>query len=83
MYGESEISILPTDFINRKAVVAWDLEKVGSQGASHSGLSTRNGDIMTIDVKNSGLGASGDYALVHLVYENLFALRDGSVDVYD
>ena len=83
LYGESEISILPTDFINRKAIVAWDLEKVGHQGASHSGLSTKNGDIMTIDVKNSGLGASGDYALIHLVYENLFALRDGSVDVYD
>jgi hypothetical protein len=83
MYGESEISILPTDFINRKAIVAWDLERVGHQGASHSGLSTRNGDIMTIDVKNSGLGASGDYALVHIVFENLFSLRDGSVDVYD
>ena len=82
-YGESEISILPTDFINRKAVVAWDLEKVGHQGASHSGLSTKNGDICTIDVKNSGLGASGDYALIYLVFENLFALRDESVDVYD
>ena len=38
---------------------------------------------MTIDVTNSGLGASGDYALIYLVFENLFALRDGSVDVYD
>ena len=83
LYGESDISILPTDFINRKAIVAWDLEKVGHQGASHSGLSTKNGDIMTIDVKNSGLGASGDYCLIYLVFENLFALRDGSVDVYD
>ena len=83
LYGESEISILPTDFINRKAVIGWDLERVGHQGASHSGLSTRNGDIMTIDVKNSGLGASGDYCLVHLVYKKLFSLRDGSVDVYD
>ena len=82
-YGESEISILPTDFINRKSVVAWDLEKVGHQGASHSGLSTKNGDIMTISVINSGLGNSGDYALIHLVYENLFSLRDGSVDFYD
>jgi len=38
---------------------------------------------MTIDVKNSGLGASGDYCLIHLVYENLFSFRDGSVDIYD
>ena len=83
LYGESEISILPTDFINRKAIVAWDLEKVGHQGASHSGLSIKNGDILSISITNSGLGASGDYALIHLVFENLFALRDGSVDVYD
>ena len=58
-YGESEISILPTDFCNRKSITAWDLEEVGHQGASHSGLSTKNGDIMTIDVKIQ--------VLVHLV----------------
>jgi hypothetical protein len=83
LYGESEISIKPTDFCNRKSLVAWDVERVGHHGASHSGLSTKNGDIMTIDVKNSGLGTSGDYAIVYMVFENLFALRDGSVDVYD
>ena len=83
IYGESEISILPLDFCNRKSVVGWDLERVGHQGASHSGLSTKNEDICTIDVKSSGLGASGDYALICMVFENLFALRDGSVDVYD
>ena len=42
MYGESDISITPTDFVNRKSIVAWDLEKVGHQGASHSGLNTKN-----------------------------------------
>ena len=83
LYGESEISLTPTDFVNRKSIVAWDLEKVGHQGASHSGLSTKNGDLLTIDVKNCGLGASGDFCLVYLVFENLFSLRDGSVDVYD
>ena len=82
-YGESDVAILPTDFVNRKAIFGFDLEKVGHQGASHSGLSTKNGDILTLDVKNSGLGSSGDYCLVHLVFENLFALRDGTVDCYD
>ena len=38
---------------------------------------------MTIDVKSSSLGASGDDALIYMVSENLFALRDGSVDVHD
>ena len=83
MYGESEISILPTDFLNRKSVIAWDLERVGHQGASHSGISTKNGDLMTIDIKNCGLGSAGDYCLVYIVYELLFSLRDGSVDVFD
>ena len=82
-YGESDIAILPTDFVNRKAVFGLDLEKVGHQGASHSGLSTKNGDILTIDVKNTGLGSSGDVCLVYLVYELIYSLRDGSVDVYD
>ena len=83
MYGESDTSITPTDFVNRESIVAWDLEKVGHQGASHSGLSTKNGDLLTIDVKNCGLGNSGDYALVYIVFENLFSLRDGPIDVYD
>ena len=81
-YGESDISIIPTDYVNRKGLFGFDLERVGHQGASHSGQSTKNGDILTIDVKNSGL-ASPDHVLVYLVFENLFALRDGSVDVYD
>ena len=81
-YGESDIAIIPTDFVNRKAIFGVDREKVGHQGASHRGQSTKNGDILTIDVKNSGL-TSPDYVLVYLVFENLFALRDGSVDVYD
>ena len=83
MHGESDISITPTDFANRKSIIAWDLEKVGHQGASHSGPSTKNGDLMTIDIKNCGLGASGDFALVYILFENLFSLRDGSVDVFD
>jgi hypothetical protein len=82
-YGESDIAILPADFANRKFITAWDLEKVGSQGATHSGVSTKNGDIMSLEIKNSGLGASGDYCLVYLYFDNLWSLRDGSIDVYD
>jgi len=70
-YGESDISILPADFVNRKFITAWDLEKVGHQGASHSGQSTKNGDIMSLEIKNSGLGTSGDYCLIYLYFDNL------------
>ena len=83
MYEESDISITPTDFVNRKSSVAWDLEKVGHQGASHSGLSTQNGDLLTIDVKNCELGSSGDYALAYIVFDNLFSLRDGTIGLFD
>ena len=82
-YGESDIAILPTDYVNRKGLFGWDLEKVGHEGASHSGISTKNGDILTLEVKNSGLGAAGDYAHVYLIFENLFAVRDGTVDLFD
>ena len=82
-YGESDIAILPADFVNRKFIAAWDLEKCAHQGGISSGQNTKNGDILSVDVKNSGLGASGDYCLIYLYFDNLFSLRDGSVDVYD
>ena len=80
-YGESDIAILPTEFVNRKAVFATDLERVGHQGASHSGLSTKNGDLLTLDFKNTGLGSSGDVALIYVIFETIWSLKDGSVDV--
>ena len=64
-------------------MIAWDLEKVSHQGAGHSGISTKNGDLMTIDIKNCSLGAAGDYCLVYIVYELLFSWRDGAVNVFD
>ena len=82
-YGESDIAITPTDFVNRKAAFGLALEKVGHQGASHSGISTKNGDLLTLDFKNTGLGSSGDVALVYLVYEIIWSLRDGIAEVFD
>ena len=83
VYGESDIAILPTDYVNRKFIMGFDLERCGHNGASHSGISTKAGSLLTIDVKNSGLGSSSDYCLVYMIFENLYSLRDGSVDVYD
>ena len=82
-YGESDIAILPTEFVNRKAAFGLDLERVGHQGASHSGLSTKNGDLLTLDFKNTGLGSSGNVALVYLIYEIIWSLRDGSAEIFD
>ena len=83
MYGESDISTNPTDFSIRKYFIAFALEEVGHQSASQGGLSTKNQNIITTDFKNSGLGTSGDYCLIYLVFKNTFTLRDRTVNVYD
>ena len=59
-----------------------DLEKAGHQGASHSGLSTKNGDIVQLSVQNSPL-STGDSVLVYLVYDGVMSIKDGSVDVFE
>eukprot|EP00969_Alexandrium_andersonii_P171321 7573381-Alexandrium_andersonii.AAC.1 len=59
-----------------------DLEKVGNQ-ALHSGYSTTDGSIVTIDYANTGMGAAGDFALVYLVFDGVVSIRDGSVDVFE
>ena len=75
-------AISPVDFHTKNAVVAIDLEKTGNQSL-YSGFSTRGGAIMTLDFKNTGMGAAGDYALVYLCYDGIVSLLDGSVEVLE
>ena len=81
VYCGSDISITPTICCNRQSMLALTFERVGHQGASHGGLSTKNKRSMTIDVINSALRTLGDYCRRYLVFENLFALREGAIDV--
>ena len=61
---------------------ALDLEKTGSQGSSHSGISTKYGSIVQLSVNNAPL-PSGGTVILHLVYDGLLSIRDGSVDVFE
>ena len=61
-----------------------DLEKCGAHGATHSGISTKDGSIVQLEVKNSPCDAAGtDFVIIHLVYDGLINIRDGSVDVFE
>ena len=81
-YGSDGVAVSPTDFHNRKAVYAIDLEKTGNQSL-YSGYSTRDGAIVTLDFKGTGMGAAGDYALIYLCYDGIASLRDGTIDVLE
>ena len=53
-----------------------DLEKAGSPGATHSGISTKDGSIVQLEVNNSGLQAA-DTMMIFLMYGGLLSIRDG------
>ena len=59
-----------------------DLERTGSQGSSHSGISTKDGSIVQLSVNNAPL-PSGGTVILHLIYDGLLSIRDGSVDVWE
>ena len=83
-YGESELSLTPQDYANRKFVVAWELEKAGAQNASHTGISTKGGEILTLEAKNTGLGSAGDYALITITYDMICSIRgDQGAEIFD
>ena len=81
-YGTSDLVITPGHFNTTHFINGVDLEKVGHQGASHSGLSTKNGDIVQLSVQNSPL-STGESVLVYRVYDGLMSIKDGSVDVFE
>ena len=59
-----------------------DLEKTGHLGATHSGISTKDGSIVQLEVNNSGLSA-GDTVIIFLIYDGLLSIKDGSCEVYE
>ena len=59
-----------------------DLQKCGAHGATHSGISTKDGSIVQLEVNNSGL-AAGDTVMIFLVYDGLLSIRDGHCEVFE
>ena len=66
----------------QKAIMGLDLEKAGNLGATHSGISTKDGSIMQLEVNNSGLSA-GDTVMIFLVYDGLLSIKDGHCEVFE
>ena len=80
-YGSSAHSILPANYRTNIYILGCNLEKVADQ-AAHSGISTKDGSIVQLSVKDSGL-SSGDSCIIYQIHDSLMSIRDGSVDVFD
>ena len=85
-YGQDAMSISAPSYMKNTPGASFiqglDLEKTGSQGSTHSGISTKDGSIVQLAVNNSPL-TNGGTVLIHLVYDGLLSIRDGSCDVFE
>ena len=81
-YGSDDMSVSPGNYVGADFIVGVDMEKVGHQGASHSGISTKDGRIVQLDCQNSP-AANGDTLKVFLVYDGLLSIKDGHCEVYE
>ena len=78
--GSSDHSITPTQYATHTIILGCNLEKVDTQ-ASHSGYSTKDGNLGQISVQNSGLQSS-DHCFIYQVYGSLLEIRGGSCSGY-
>ena len=85
-YGQDAMAITPTTYmksgVGASFIQGLDLERTGSQGSTHTGISTKDGSTVQLSVINSPL-TSGGQVIVHLVYDGLLSIRDGSCDVFE
>ena len=78
---KDEISITPTDFVNETAIFGIDFEKAGNE-ALFSGISTGDGKVMTLRVKNSQVTPPQPRTIfVYQVYDGVCNVRKAAVDV--
>ena len=82
--GDASMSCanLGSNFSNGRAIFAIDLEKTGNQ-ALLSGISTKGGDTLTVEFRNVGNIAPGDFMIVDQVTDIICNLRQGACDVLD
>ena len=81
-HDTTDMSITPSQFMDSTAIFGIDLEKIGME-ASFTGLSTRDGKVLNLTVKNSR-AAGGNAArevFVFQVYDGIVNLRKGAVDI--
>ena len=81
-YGNDDVGITPQEFRKDSFIACMEFERAGAQ-AFHTGISTRNGQILTISFENSGLGAAGDFAVVTLCYDAFAKLSQSGVEILE
>ena len=76
------MSITPSQFMDSTAIFGIDLEKIGME-AAFTGLSTRDGKVLNLTVKNSRAAGDTDAreVFVFQVYDGIVNLRKGAVDI--
>ena len=82
-FDHEDFSITPGKFMNAQAVFGIDLEKAGDQ-ALYTGISTREGKVMLLNVKNSPAGPAADKiheVFVVQVFDGIVNIRRAAVDV--
>ena len=78
---KDDIAISPTDYVNETAIFGIDFEKAGNE-ALFSGISTRDGKVMTLHVKNSQVTSPQPHTVyVYQVYDGVCNIRKAAVDV--
>ena len=82
--GDASMSCasLGSNFTNKRAIYAIDLEKTGNQSLL-SGTSTKGGETLTLEFRNVTNIAAGDFMVVFQVTDVIANLRMGACDVLD
>jgi hypothetical protein len=92
-FGDVPINVLPHEFRSAKFMVAVDLEKAASGpagGVSFSGISSRGGELLTIDYKGFGVpdadvnvSTTPTQSFIHLNFDAICEIRIDGVSVSD
>ncbi len=77
--GNDAMSIAPHAYVRNKFITALNLEKVPGN-SSHSGINTRSGSQLTLNLKNSGAATT---CHVILVYDQVCNISAAGVEVLD
>ena len=82
-FDHGDFSITPLKFMGSQAVFGIDLERAGDQ-ALFTGISTREGKVMLLNVKNSPAGPAADkihQVFVVQVFDGIVNIRRAAIDV--
>ena len=81
-YGNDDLGIKPNEFRGESFIATMEFERAGAQ-AYHTGISTKNGQLLTINFEQTGLGGAGDFALVTLCYDGFVRLSETGVEILE